>query len=270
MRHKLAVCGINEEVGDVPWQTKEEVPMTIKTPTPRTAKGSSKTAKAAIDAARKSPASRARATTKKTAPAKATAVKKSARAVVKNTTGARKGRELPLVGRLKVPAGIVFTVNGEPRDEAHGWKLYSLSRMAYFETKDIVKGQPRVGVKELTAVLVKLGVENPYDKSWDVVLPNGHRVGAIVPGTPAAKIPAGADKAVNVRKRAATGERKVRSTRPPRPSTTTSPEVIARQKRLDAAKVESKAIAAWAKGGEKGKPPATPNLDALTEAKKAS
>lgn len=112
-------------------------------------------------------------------------------APAKGTTSAERERTATKAAASKRPAkaatGVRYTRNGEPVRDS----MNRLSTLAYFITAGIAGPKsPRVGAAEFRAVLSQLGVEDPEGTTWDVVLPNGQRVGATQPGdkpAPAAK-----------------------------------------------------------------------------------
>ena len=217
-----------------------------KTPTKRTAPGSSKSAKDAIAAARtparKAPAKKATAkqpTTSRGSLAGKGVAKRAATPA--KTTASTSG---------KTPENVVLTQHGEPTLARN-----SLSYMAWIHSVGL-DSKTRLGVKEFVGHLAKHhGIEDPFAKSWDIVLANGHRVGAIVGGA-APKPPAKADlDKVEVVKATRS------STRASKPSSGRKPSAA----RLNAHKAEKTALLTWRNGGEKGPRPATPIIDEYAE-----
>lgn len=137
---------------------------------------------------------------------------------------------------------IQYSVDGNPITNP---SVNALSGIAYFYTKGI-KGadHPRIGVKELTALLAKAGVTDPKTTAFSVTLPNGKVLSATIGAL--------AEKVARVKK-------------------ADSPEAKAK-KATDSARVaqgkkaitEATALKKWKDGGEKGERPDTSTLDAVT------
>ena len=89
-------------------------------------------------------------------------------------------------GRIAVTKQVEYIKNGERIVTKHD---LSLGYIAVTCTAGISKSSPkRVGVKELEAILAKLGVSDPRQPFESVTLPNGVVLGGIVPGAPLPKV----------------------------------------------------------------------------------
>ncbi len=146
------------------------------------------------------------------------------------------------VNPVPVPAAIHYTVNGKPVGETQN-RLSSVSRVTATKTA------PRWPAPQFRAYLVEAGVADPeHDAPWEIELPNGVKVGAILAsGLSAARRAATATKAAPRKRTSA------------RASTDS----------LAALKAEKAAVDAWKAGGEQGERPATP-LHEQREAQEAA
>jgi len=212
-----------------------------------------------------------KSTTRKTA-AKATPVKRA----TKSVSAAKKAPAKKPTTRTKTtrtprqPKNIVWTADGKPIESP---MAYSLSRMAgHFSRGLNPDGSPRLGVQAFAALLAtNYGIIDPHAKSWDIVLPNGHRIGAVVDGKPAPKLSAAdltrAESAKSVKRSRGTGTSRAR--RGTAEADAQSAAAKAAAERASAAMNENRAEKAWIAGGRKGKRPPTPNRDAI-DAEKAA
>lgn len=119
-----------------------------------------------------------------------------------------------------------------------------LSSIAYWYTKGIDDGKPRIPAKRFMALLIALGVENPRAQAFSVELPNGivisatvQKDGKLVPIVPRSERPKVDSSAVKKERAALTSE----------------------------SIAEGKLVSEWKKNGEVGDPPATPATDKLAK-----
>jgi hypothetical protein len=135
-----------------------------------------------------------------------------------------------------------YVIDGRPITNP---SVNNLANIAYFYTKGVDGERARINVKELKALIEKLGFKgDPKAEVFSVTLPNGKVLSAEV-GKLAEKVARvkKADQPEAVAKRRASTDR------------------VARMKR---SQEQAKALKAWKGGGEQGERPDTTDLDALT------
>jgi len=117
-------------------------------------------------------------------------------------------------GPKRIPATVRWTHNGEPVTDS----MNKLSTIAYFFSGKIGGDDvKRLGAAEFRKVLADLGVADPEHTTFDVVLPNGKRVGATVVGekpAPAAKATAKPAAAKPAAKKATPAKKATRQVTP--------------------------------------------------------
>ena len=183
--------------------------------------------------------------------------------------------------------GVTFTVNGKRSGRKLG---YPFSLLAFQHSVGL-SGKARLGVADFTKYLSRHhGIKDPFAKSFDIVLANGHRIGAIVGGKPA-KAPTQAElDTVGSARRASkpraakapkateapaatAAPRAPREPREPTPPKSGALSPQARSERRRLAVDEAKAVKEWETAGSEGERPVTPNLDSMNaefEAKEAA
>jgi hypothetical protein len=160
-----------------------------------------------------------------------------------------------------------------------------LSSIAYWYTAGIrgatvnESGHESLSSKQLVALLVRLGAEDPKTKAFDVTLPNGVRIhskiGKLLVSAPKAKTKpakrAPTKTRASTRKTApatkSTAKKAVKSTsvgsRSRGPKAPRRPTAAQRAERLEQAKNEAALVQAWEEGGKVGDRPLTPAIDAM-------
>lgn len=101
-------------------------------------------------------------------------------------TPTRKARGTRKAGAAKATAkagpAVRLYHDGKPMPDSQN----KLSSVAYYHTKDVAKGKPRVGTDDLRAILAKAGIADPEHTAWSHTLANGVVLSSVVEGATAA------------------------------------------------------------------------------------